>query len=238
MKEAKIFEKELNLCKIELQSTLKKFDDFKKDYSDLMTKKTNSIEYLTQDNQMKQNHIDNIEASYKNSLKLLDQSQQRNSELEEKLSLYEEELNQMKEKSAVESRQKNIELQKLIMSEKHLQDEIKRYKNELEIIGSTLQESNKKIVELNEVVSTKERKLVENLNEMNTFSIKIKSVNNAKKKVECSFNELKVEYQLLEEEKNRIMNTYTSELQAVEDQVRLLTIFKETLKLLLKRLQF
>ena len=230
VRDAKVFEKELNLCKIELQNTLRKFDDFKNNHSDTMTKKIKSIEYLTEDNQVKQKHIDSIEVSYKNSLQMLDQSQHRISELEEKLTLYEEELGQIKEKSTIESRQKNSELHNLIRREQNLQDEVKQYKKQLETITSTLQDSKQKIVELGEVVISKERQLIENLNEMNTFSIKIQSANNTKKEVECSFNELKMKYQHLEDEKNRIISTYTSELQSLKDQVCFVTNIKQTVE--------
>ena len=73
----------LNQCKTQLQNALQEYDQSKTEHQKLIESKTKSIDFLTDDLNIKTKHITEIEESYKKALEMLEQSQKRITELED-----------------------------------------------------------------------------------------------------------------------------------------------------------
>lgn len=73
----------LDHCKTQLQNALQEYDQSKQEHQKLINNKTNSIDFLTDDLNIKTKHITEIEESYKKALEMLEQSQKRIADLED-----------------------------------------------------------------------------------------------------------------------------------------------------------
>lgn len=210
----------LNQYKNDLQRALKDMEEMRSSYEHTVHEKSTSIQYLSEDLSIKAKHIEQLEDSYKKAVEMLEQSQNRITELEDNQNQYEKEFALSKQNNSMELQETRQELNDLQEKVKRQEADVKAYDEELQKLNGVYEGAKNKIIQLGDTLKTKEKELLvttQKVQQREEELVKLKKMNQGlERKSMDENNQLKE----LQEEKNKI----NSELDGLRNKVRIDTV--------------